>query len=404
MMKTIEFPIEPDSEQRDHIDRMIEANRIVFNDFVGFCKERYAESGKLPTVFDLNRRGTALRHIDPLVESAYAMTLNETSKRVIQACEKTLGVHKKDCGTLILETMEMKMHGDHFPRHREQGRFNSYTYPTNRDFSIVRVKKDRKRKRMLKLGKVPGLIKCYNQRTRIQGTVKTCTIKRKDKGTHFEYTASITYEDVPKKHKEPSKGPVGVDIGVSNIVALSDGTVFPNDHMFAKISNNLAKQQRQLSRTTEGSERHRKIRARINHIYEKLNNHRKNNIETISAYIVNNHDIIGIEDLSVKALRRKSKSRKMTNGYNDASLGTLIRRIEDKALSAGRGVIRVDPKDTSQQCSQCGSIVKKGLGVRVHSCPFCGYVADRDVNAARNILQRALSKVTGMDRPSPSPV
>jgi putative transposase len=197
---------------------------------------------------------------------------------------------------------------------------------------------------------------------------------------------------------------VGVDIGVSNIVALSDGTVFPNDHMFAKISKNLAKQQRQLSKTTEGSERHRKIRARINHIYEKLNNHRKNNIETISAYIVNNHDIIGIEDLSVKALRRKSKSRRMTNGYNDASLGALVRRIEDKALSAGRGVIRVDPKGTSQQCSQCGSIVKKGLGVRVHSCPFCGYVADRDVNAARNILQRALSKVTGMDRPSPSPV
>ncbi|MBR1888606.1 MAG: transposase, partial [Candidatus Methanomethylophilus sp.] len=97
------------------------------------------------------------------------------------------------------------------------------------------------------------------------------------------------------------------------------------------------------------------------------------------------------------------KTRTMTIGYNDASLGTLVRRIKDKASSAGRIVILVDPKDTSQLCSQCGSIVKKDLWTRVHSCPFCGFTADRDVNAAKNILRRALAKISGMDRPSRSP-
>ena len=92
----------------------------------------------------------------------------------------------------------------------------------------------------------------------------------------------------------------------------------------------------------------------------------------------------------------------MTNGYNDASLGTLVRRIKDKASSAGRIVILVDPKDTSQLCSQCGSIVKKDLSVRVHSCPFCGFTADRDVNGAKNILRRTLAKINGMARPSRS--
>ena len=79
----------------------------------------------------------------------------------------------------------------------------------------------------------------------------------------------------------------------------------------------------------------------------------------------------------------------MTKGYNDASLGILRRRICDKAESAGRTIILVDPKDTSQICSQCGSYVRKDLSVRTHVCTHCGYTADRDVNAARNILARA---------------
>ena len=114
-----------------------------------------------------------------------------------------------------------------------------------------------------------------------------------------------------------------------------------------------------------------------------------------------NHDFIGMENLSVKALRNKSENRFMTNGYNDASLGALIRRIKDKASSAGREIILVPPKDTSQLCSKCGSMVKKDLGVRTHVCPHCGYTEDRDVNASRNVFQRALRlKIQGMGRPS----
>ncbi|MBQ4412159.1 MAG: transposase, partial [Candidatus Methanomethylophilus sp.] len=101
------------------------------------------------------------------------------------------------------------------------------------------------------------------------------------------------------------------------------------------------------------------------------------------------------------ALRNKSENRSMTNGYNDASLGALIKRIKDKASSAGREIILVPPKDTSQLCSKCGSMVKKGLSIRVHECPDCGYTEDRDVNASRNVFQRALRlKIQGMGRPS----
>ena len=401
-MKTLKVRIEPNFSQRKVIDHMMDANRLVYNAMIVACKQVFSEKRELPSVFELNKIATRMRHNSPYVAEAYSMTLNETAKRVHEACKKTLGTHRKEYGEFDIDLYEFNVHGDRFPRFRPKGQFNSFTYPTARDYSVEYVRKNGKKRRMLKLGKVPGLLRCYNQETVIEGVPKTCTVKRKDLGSHYEYYAFIVIEDAPKPYPEPAKGPVGVDIGVSNIAALSDGTVFRNDHIFAKKAKRLTKLQRQLSRALFGSEHYKKLLTRLNHLYEKINDHRKNNTETISAYIVKNHDIIGMEDLSVRALRRISKNRKMTNGYNDASLGTLVRRITDKASSAGRIVILVDPKDTSQLCSQCGSIVKKDLSVRVHSCPFCGFTADRDVNGAKNILRRTLAKINGMGRPSRS--
>ena len=218
--------------------------------------------------------------------------------------------------------------------------------------------------------------------------MKTCTISRENRGTHFEYYASIVYEDVPRTYPEP-KGPVGVDIGISNIVALSDGTIFPNDHIYARKEKSFRRLHRKFSKTCQNTSKNRKAKAKLNHAYDRIVNHRKDNVEQISNHIVKNHDTIVMEDLSVGQLRSISRNRKMTKGYNDASLGILRRRICDKAESAGRTIILVDPKDTSQICSQCGSYVKKDLSVRTHICTHCGYTADRDVNAARNILARA---------------
>ena len=111
-----------------------------------------------------------------------------------------------------------------------------------------------------------------------------------------------------------------------------------------------------------------------------------------------------MEDLSIIDLRKRSKNRYMTNGYNDASLGTLRRRIEDKASSAGREIILVNPNKTSQMCSVCENIAEKDLSVRQHICPQCGYTSDRDVNAARNILQRShLFHTHWVDQPPLSP-
>ena len=197
-MRTLKFRIEPNSKQRRQIDINIEANRLTYNALLTACKMEYRKTGTLPDVFSLNRLGTKLRNNCPSIGSAYAMTLQETSRRVHQACERTLAEHRKEVEQLDIDDLRFDCRDDHFPRYRKPGRYRSYTYPSNRNFSIVIGKDDRNRRcRRLKLGKVPGMIRCYNQVTEPRGEMKTCTISRENRGTHFEYYASIVYEDVP---------------------------------------------------------------------------------------------------------------------------------------------------------------------------------------------------------------
>ena len=136
-MKTLKVPLDPTSEQEESIDHNIEANRYAYNNFITACKLKYDSTGKLPSQFDLNGLGTRFRNNCPFVKDAYSTTLNETAKRAIQACEKTLGEHRKESGTLFIETDLLEVAGPHFPRYKKKGEFNSYTYPTHKDFSIV---------------------------------------------------------------------------------------------------------------------------------------------------------------------------------------------------------------------------------------------------------------------------
>ena len=391
-MKTIRMRIELTSEQRKVVDHNIDANRLVYNSLITACKNVHRKTGRLPTVFDLNKLGTQMRHNHGYISDAYSTTLNATSKRVIEACEKTLGGkrHKgeRKAESTAEEDPQESNNSGRFPRYRPKGSFSSYTYPTPIDFSVVTEKRNGKKRRYLRLGKVPGLVRCYNQSTKITGQVKTCIIKRKNMGSYYQYYACITYETEPPV-KDDSLPSVAVDIGVKDIATLSTRKKYPNDHIFVKYGKKLAKHQRQLSRALYGSPEYWKIQTKINHLYGKINNHRKNNVEQISSEIAKNFSVIVMEDLSVRALRKISLNRAMTNGYNDASPGLLRRRITDKASSAGHDVILVDPRDTSQLCSSCGMKVPKDLSVRTHVCPYCRYVEDRDVNSCENMLERA---------------
>ncbi|MBI4399946.1 IS200/IS605 family element transposase accessory protein TnpB, partial [Candidatus Micrarchaeota archaeon] len=107
---------------------------------------------------------------------------------------------------------------------------------------------------------------------------------------------------------------------------------------------------------------------------------------------VNNYSLIAVEDLKI---RKMLHNHNLAKHISDASWNSFLQMLSYKALSAGSRVICVDPKNTSQICSNCGKEVRKDLSVRVHECPYCGLTMHRDVNAAINILKRATAGLAG---------
>ena len=163
--------------------------------------------------------------------------------------------------------------------------------------------------------------------------------------------------------------------------------------MREQSADKLAKLQRKIARAVKGSNNRKAIKDKIAKLHKRINCQRDDFLHKLSRTYVNNFDIICVEDLDVKGLKEKGHNNGMHRSIHDASWSKFIFMLSYKAQSAGRKLIKVDPRNTTQRCSACGSIVKKDLSVRVHECPYCGFSCDRDYNASRNIL------IAGMEQP-----
>ncbi len=153
----------------------------------------------------------------------------------------------------------------------------------------------------------------------------------------------------------------------------------------------LKQQQKKVSRKQRGSNRLHKAVKVLARQHERVANRRKDYAHKVSRTIVNSYDFIAFEDLNVQGMVR---NHHLAKSIADAGWHGLVQFVTNKAESAGRQVVRVDPRHTSQICSTCTIIVKKTLAERVHRCPHCGTTLDRDVNAAINILMRAMRQVS----------
>lgn len=119
-------------------------------------------------------------------------------------------------------------------------------------------------------------------------------------------------------------------------------------------------------------------------LHEKIENRRKDFLHKTSRQIADSYQTVYVEDLKIKNM---VKNHHLAKSISDASWGRFIQMIAYKEEESGGQLIKVNPKNTTQLCSQCGNIVEKDLSIRIHECPFCGLVIDRDLNASRNILR-----------------
>ncbi len=210
------------------------------------------------------------------------------------------------------------------------------------------------------------------------GKAKTITVTRQNDKYYACFACEAEVAPLPKTNKA-----VGIDVGVTALVATSDGELIEAPKTYHKAEKRLKHLQREVSRRKKGSNRRKKSVRKLARAHEKVGNQRRDMAHKAARHLVDNYDLIAHEDLRVKNM---VKNHRLAKSIQDAGWNLFFSILASKAVEAGRQVVKVPPAYTSQVCSNCGEIVKKSLAVRVHRCHACGLVVDRDVNAARNIL------------------
>jgi len=211
--------------------------------------------------------------------------------------------------------------------------------------------------------------------------------------------------EVEATPQAPGKPAIGMDAGVKALAACSDGKRYEGIHAGRDGLADLRRAQRTFQRRRKVAKRSGKwdsrglarSKERVRRAHKRVANVRDNNGHHVANDIVGRASLVAVEDLNVRGMMAKGGAHKrgLNRSIADASMSALIGKLRYKADVSGVEFVEVSARGTSQACSGCGAVVEKGLEVRVHNCPECGLKLDRDVNAARNILQRALQRKEG---------
>jgi len=211
----------------------------------------------------------------------------------------------------------------------------------------------------------------------IEGFIKNSTIKRQN--GHFYVFFSC--DEVPQNILPVSKKEIGIDIGIKSFAVMSNGQIVNNPKYMKQNEENLKKLQQQHSKKKTP-----KTRKSLSRLHKKVSNQRKDFQHKLSRKIIDQFGYIFVEKLKPKEMIN-GNFRILNKSINDAAWSQFFNFLRYKAESAGRTFVEVNPKNTTQTCSTCGQIVPKDLSIRIHDCPSCGLVLDRDHNAALNILR-----------------
>lgn len=358
-MRTYKYRLCPTKYQVQLLADTLESCRALYNCAIEQRKLAYRQFGVSLNYYSQADELKEIKYF-PEYKQVYSQVLQDVLKRVDKSFQNFFRRLKNN------ETPG-------YPRFKGKGWYDSFTYPQS-GFSLSDNSKGYQRIKLSKIGNIKvKLHRC------IKGTIKTCTIKREVDKWYVCFACEIEPEYLPKTNKS-----VGIDVGLEKFAALSDGTMVENPRYLRKSEAKLKREQRKLSRKTKGSNSRKKQRTKVAKIHRKIKNQRNDFLHKESRKLVENYDVIVFEDLRIKNM---VKNHRLAKSISDASWSKFIEYTTYKAESAGRKVIFVNPRNTSQTCSGCGVIVKKSLSVRVHKCPHCGLVLDRDVNAAINILR-----------------
>lgn len=357
--KSYKFRIYPTKNQENYLAQCFGAKRFVYNHFLYLNNTRYQNKEEFLNAFGCNYLITDMKKTDE-----YSW-MKEIDDWVLKNASNDLGIAFKNFFNSIKKKSKQTSKKPKFKKKNNYQSFRTTCKLSDKG---------------LKIPKLKSLIKIV-QHQEVIGTIKSVTISKCPSGKYF--ASLLTEQDIiPKEHTGRE---VGLDLGIKDLIITSDGVKFVHPDKLIEKTNRLLKQQQKiLSRKEKGSLNREKQRIRIARLYETVTNIKKNYYHEISNYLVSNYDAIYMEDLNISDM---IKNRKLSRAIHSASWSLLSSMIEYKANWNQRSFHKINRWfPSSKTCSDCGhKMDSMDLSIREWTCPNCGSIHDRDINAAVNI-------------------
>lgn len=363
MLKSYKYRIYPNKQQEELIRKTFGCCRFVYNQTLAYKQNKYKETKENVGKYLCNN------YVNQVLKKEYEW-LKEVDKFAL-----TNSIHNMD-----MAYQKFFNENIGYPKFKSK-RDNKKSYSTNFINNNIEVSFENNKIKLPKLKWIKAKV-----HRKFTGTIKSATILQVPSGKYF-VSILVETEHIPL---ESTGCIVGIDLGIKDLLITSDGDKFENIHLTKKYEDKLAKEQRKLSRKVYGSRNYEKQRIKVAKIHEKIRNTRIDYLHKVSHKLISENQVITSENLSVKNM---VKNHKLAKSIQDCGWYELTRQINYKAEWNNRIYIKVDRFfKSSQSCNVCGFInVKvKDLSVREWTCPQCGTIHDRDINAAKNILNEGL--------------
>ena len=366
--KAYKFRIYPDENQRSLINKTLGCTRFVYNYFLNILKEnsykKASENIKYYT-HHLKYEYPFLQEVDSITIRTALFNLEDSYKKFFS----------KQAG---------------YPKFKSKFGKNSYNtsavYGTYKNNNYCNIEIDLEN-RTIKLPKLKKIkIRGYRNTKFINGRIINATVSKEPNG---KYYVSVLFEMSDGVKRVIPTSIVGIDLGVKNLLTLSDGVVYENNKYILKYEKRIKRIQKALSRKVKGSENYKKCKQKLAKLHSKLANARKYYIHKITKSITDEYDIITCEKLHTKEMIINGKKSNLSKNINDASFNEILRQLEYKSKFKGKQFYQIyDYYPSSQTCSRCDNQDKKykNLNERKYECTKCHLKIDRDLNASINIM------------------
>lgn len=361
MQRTYRFRLYPNATQEAALHGMLGAFCDLYNAALQERIDCYRKTGKSLTYNSQALELKDVRAVDERLASFSFTSCQQVLRRLDKSFRAFFGRVKRGAKA-------------GFPRYQAKRRYDSADFRVGDGLTI-------KQERLRIVG-IDGFIKVRWHRQIPDGTnLGHAVISRNGGKWHICFSVELP-------NTEPTSrdfSPVGVDVGISSLVALSTGETVENPRWTREADAKLRRLNRSLARKQRYSRGWKKARAALRQHHAGTAANRNDFLHKLSNRLVREHSHIAVEALNIKGLSRGMLAKDVLS----AGWATFFNMLRYKAESAGSVVEAVDPRGTSQSCPACGCVVTKTLAVRWHSCPHCGFEADRDVAAAQVVLLRA---------------